>query len=396
MGKMIKRMLVFALIVLMVLPVLTSFAYAEEEKVPEGYSRMYVKTNDGKRIGVRAKPDKNSKLLGYAKYGEAVVVDWSYAGNDGWSKILWGSNGYGYVRTRYLVAEKPSKATATPKKATATPKKATATPKPTKSAAQEAEELKKAQNQLNKELKSEKEVTPYYVAVRPTRATGKVNFRVGPGTIATKITSYPADKELIVLAECTNWLRAKDPETNKTGYIYKKYTTRLDKKVADKTDGAQKLGKLSINGEFDLTCKLPDDYTLQVVNMRGESISASILPEDMTKPELYLDIAYDELYGETERINDMSAEELAVLEGTFTELDDVQISYMETGHGTKLLVAREVGAAEDYVKFLAIYKGYFIEFTMYPNPNTSNKTLTDEQVQMCVDFLTDVDFNPVQ
>ena len=390
MKKTIKRILVFALIVLMAMPLFTSLAYAEE-KVPEGYSRMYVKTDNGKKLPVRAKPDKNSKVLGYAKYGEAVVVDWSYAGNDGWSRILWGSKDKGYVQTRYLSDEKPSsKATATPKG-----KKATATPKPTKSAKQEADELKKAQNQLNKELKSEKEVEPYYIAVRPTRSSGRINFRVGPSTITTKITSYPANKELIVLAECTNWLRAKDPENNKVGYIYKKYTTKLDKKIAKTEDGPQKLGRLSVNGEFELTCKLPDDYKLQVVNTRGESITASILSDDMTKPELYLDIAFDETYGEVQRMNDMSAEELAVLEGTFTEMGEVDISYMETGYGTKLLVARKTGD-EDAVTILAIYKGYFVEFNMYPSPNAASQKLTDEQVKMCVDFLTDVDFNPVQ
>ena len=43
---------------------------------------------------------------------------------------------------------------------------------------------------------------------------------------------------------------------------------------------------------------------------------------------------------------------------------------------------------------LAIYKGYFIEFNMTPNPNAADQTLTDAQIQMCVDFLTNVDFVP--
>ena len=47
----------------------------------------------------------------------------------------------------------------------------------------------------------------------------------------------------------------------------------------------------------------------------------------------------------------------------------------------------------DYVDILAIYKGYFIEFNMTPNPKAANQALTDEQIQMCIDFLTDVDFN---
>ncbi len=383
MKKVLTKIMILALVALMVMPLFTALAYAEDDGIPSGYSRMYVKTSNGKRLPVRAKPDKNAKILGYAQYGQAVVWDWSYAGNNGWSRILWGSKGEGYVQTRYLTSEKPGPIP-------------TAKPKPTKTPAEkEAADLKKKQNDLNKELKSEKEVEPYYIVVRPTRSTGRINFRVGPGTIATKITSFPANKELIVLAECTNWLRARDPETNKIGYIYKSYTTRIDKKV-EETPDKQTLGKLTVNGEFELTCKLPEGYKLQSVAPRGESITASILPDDMMSPELYLDIAYDELYGQVQRINDMTPDELAALEATFTEIDEVEISYRETGYGTKLLVAREVGADTDFVKILAIYNGYFIEFTMNPNPNVANQTLTDEQVQMCVDFLTDVDFNPVQ
>ena len=116
----------------------------------------------------------------------------------------------------------------------------------------------------------------------------------------------------------------------------------------------------------------------------------------MTKPEMYLTIAYDEAYGEVARMNDMSDEELAILENSFRELNQVEISYRETGHGTKLLMARENGSDDDFVDILAIYKGYFIEFKMMPSANSAEKELTDDQVQMCIDFLTDVDFNPAE
>ena len=77
-------------------------------------------------------------------------------------------------------------------------------------------------------------------------------------------------------------------------------------------------------------------------------------------------------------------------------MNDVEITYRETGYGTKLLIARETGTDTDFVDILAIYKGYFIEFNMTPNPKAAVQTLTDQQVRMCIDFLTDVDFNPVQ
>ena len=396
MNRVVKKVLIWCMLLALLLPVLASTVPVA---MADSGSYMYVKTDNGKEMTVRAEPSKKAKSVGKVQYGQRVWWDWSYAGNDGWSRIAIGANNYGYIQTRYLVSEdpgpyqKPTKAPATKK-----PTKAPATPKPTKDPKKEAEELKKKQAELDKELKSEKEVTPYYVEVRTKRATGWVNFRVGPSTITSKITSYPSGKELIVLGETKTWLRARDPETNKTGYIYKSYTTKLNKQVAtaEATGDTQKLGKLNVNGEFELTCKIPESYKLQVVDLRGESIIASVTSDDITKPQMYLSIAYDELYGDVDRMNDLSDEDLAVLEESYSSEYEVEIEYRQTGHGTKLMMVKEIGGKESFVNFLSIYKGYLVEFNLTPNPNMANKTLTEEQIQMCIDFLTDVDFNPVQ
>ena len=385
----LKKALVWVVMLMMLVPLLTSMV---PETYASGSSIMYVKTSNGKSIKIYSEPSKKSSNIGRVGYGDAVEVDWSYAGNDGWSRILLGVAGhpYGYIQTRYLTDKDPGPY----KKPTKAPK----TPKPTKDPKKEAEELKKQQEELNKELKSEKEVTPYYITVNPTRASGWINFRVGPSTITSKITSYPANKELIVLGETKTWLRAKDPDTGKIGYIYKKYTAKLNKQVvvAEEAAGTEKLGKLSVNGEFEITCKLPQDYKLQVVDVRGENIIASVTSEDITKPQMYLSIAYDELYGEVERMNDLSDEELAVLEDSFKEMDQVEIEYRQTGLGTKLMVVREVGNGQKFIDILSVYKGYFVEFVMTPNPNAAVQDLTEEQIQMAIQFLTDVMFEPVK
>ena len=129
-----------------------------------------------------------------------------------------------------------------------------------------------------------------------------------------------------------------------------------------------------------------------MVNVQGSRIVASILSDDVEKPMLYLSIAYNELYSEVERMNDLSQEELALLEETFTEMNEVEISYKETAYGTKLMVAREVGSDTDFVDILTVYKGYDIEFVMTPNPEAKSQELTDDQVKMCVDFLSELDF----
>ena len=364
-----KKALVWVLLVALMLPVLAS---AIPDTFAWGSSVMYVKTSNGKSLTVRAEPSKKAKSVGKVKYRQKVTWDWDYAGNDGWAKIKFGSK-TGFVQSKYLVSEDPGPYV----KPTLSPKEQTA--------------------ELNKELKSEKEVGPFYIEVRTSRSTGKANFRVGPSTITSKIVGYSTGKELIAIGETTHWWRARDPETDKIGYISKSLAVKIDKQifVDEPVDGTTKLGKLSVNGEFDLTCKLPEDYSIQVVSKKGESIVASITSEDITKPEMYLSIAYDELYGEVERMNDLSNEDLAALERTFTDEHQVKIEYRETGYGTKLLVAREVGPDPDFVTFLSIYKGYFVEFTLTPSPSVADQTLTEEQIRMCIDFLTDVDFTPV-
>ena len=367
------------LAVVLILSLIAASVAAALADTPWGTSIMYVKTANGKPVNVRSGPGKEYPAIGSAPYGHSVLTDWSYAGNDGWTKVVWGSAGDGYIMSRFLVDYDPGKA-------------------PEKS--KEEQEAETEKKKLEKELKSEKAVAEYfYIAVVATRASGWINFRSGPSKTTSRISSFPDGKELLVMGETTNWYRAQDPETQKVGYIHKTYTTKLAKKYVveqETADGVQKLGALNVNGEFDLTCKLPEGYNLQVVNMRGDKIIASVLSEDMTKPQMYLSIAYDETYGEIERLNDMNDDDLLVLEDSFWDMNDVEISYAETGHGTKLLIARETGADTDFVDILSIYKGYFIEFNMTPNPKAADQTLSDAQIQMCIDFLTDVDFNPVQ
>ena len=200
MNRVVKNVLIWCLLLALMLPVLASTMPVAE--AASGCD-MYVKTDNGKEMKVRSKPDKNSRSVGKVQYGQKVYWDWSYAGNDGWSRIAFGANNYGYIQSRYLVSEnpgtykKPTKAPATPK-----PTKAPGTPKPTKDPKQAAME------DLDKELKSEKEVGPFYIQVRPSRSTGWVNFRVGPSAITSKITSYPSGKELIAVGETKSWWRA--------------------------------------------------------------------------------------------------------------------------------------------------------------------------------------------
>ena len=364
-----KKILSMLIALILILTALSFAATASAQ-----CSEMYVVSKNGKGVNVRAAPSKSAAVLRKVDYGEVVLVDWSYAGNDGWSRLVWGSYGDAYIMTQFLSSTPPG-------------------PKPTVDP--EEQEREAAQKKLKEEQNSEHAVDPYYIIVQPTRTSGWVNFRTGPSKTTAKVRSFSGGQELLVTAETTGWYKALDPETGKEGYLNKSFAIKSGKEIAKETagDGTEKLGSLSVNGEFDLTCRLPADYKLQVVNTRGEKIVASVLSDDMTKPEMYLTIAYDETYGDVERMNDLGEEDLKILEESFSDMNEVEISYSETGYGTKLLIAREVGSDTDFVDILAIYRGYFIEFTMTPNPKAANQSLTDEQIKMCIDFLTDVDFN---
>lgn len=335
---------------------------------------MYNASANGKTLNVREYPSTDAPKLGSIAYGGSVSVRMTMA--SGWACIDWKGD-VAYVMSRFLSDEKPAKKPDVPK---------------------EEKEKITEEAKLKKEQQSERPVAePFYIAVVATRTTGRINFRSGPSKITNRITSYNDGEELIVIGETDNWYRARDPRNDKVGYIHKNYTSRINKVIETTVteDGKQKLGSLSVNGKFDLTCKLPESYSLQVVNLRGTAITAAIQSDDMTKPVLTLSIAFDETYSEVERMNDLSEEDLKILEATFSELDDVDISYAETGYGTKLLIAKENDGDGDteYVEILTIYKGYFIEFDMEASENAAEKSLTDEQIRMCIDFLTDVDFN---
>ena len=164
---------------------------------------------------------------------------------------------------------------------------------------------------------------------------------------------------------------------------------------AETTPEKEQLGTININGEFNLKCALPEGYHVVVADVDSSHLLANISSEDPEKPILILSVAYDESYATVDRMNDLTDEELAFIEGTFQDDYNVEITYGETAYGTKLLIAKEAGDKEDFVDIMSVYKGYFIEFVMTPGFEATEKTLTDEQVKMCIDFLSELDFEPV-
>ena len=332
---------------------------------------MYVYTENGGTLNVRSEPMvRDGNVIGKLEYGAEVIVEGYVVINTDWSVIRYkkGPDGVGYVMNRFLVDKKPGKS----------------------SKQKEAEQRTRDLEQMNKELASAETFDqPMMAVVRANRTSGWTNFRSGPSTAADKIGTLQDGHELKLIGQTKDWYQAVDLATGKTGYIHKNFITVMATPVPEEK---QQLGRLNVNGAFTLQCRLPDGYKMQTINAMGSKIFATITPEDTQKPVLSLTIAFNELYSDVPRLNDLGEEDLKLLEETFTEMNDVEIGYRETAYGTKLLVARETGDDTDFVDILTVYRGYFIEFLMTPNPDAANQELTEAQIQMCVDFLSDLDF----
>ena len=165
--------------------------------------------------------------------------------------------------------------------------------------------------------------------------------------------------------------------------------------LAELATGKVTLGTISINGAFTLQCGLPEGYAIETLEDNKSTVIARIYSVDPQKPLMILSVAFDETYADVDRMNDLNDEELALLEKTFTDNDPtIDITYGDTGLGTRLLIAKQVEGENDYVSFLSIYKGYFVEFVLTYPMNAENRNLSDEDLLTCIDFLTDLDFVP--
>ena len=113
------------------------------------------------------------------------------------------------------------------------------------------------------------------------------------------------------------------------------------------------LGTVSINGAFRLQSALPEGYKITPLTVTPEQYVALISSEDPAKPAMQLSIAFDEQYADVERLNDMDDEALALLEQSFIDNDpEVEITYGETGYGTRVLVAKHDTEEVDFILFL--------------------------------------------
>jgi len=154
--------------------------------------------------------------------------------------------------------------------------------------------------------------------------------------------------------------------------------------TAEKTE----LGTLTVNGEFTIQAPIPEGYNMTINRQDEVRIIAVFTSEDESKPFMELSVGLEDVWEPGTRLNDISDTDLAAIEASFYWEDpDYQISYAETKHGTKLLIAQL--PEKSIVVIYSLYEGYDIEFRLM---DLNDNELTQEQIDTCIALLGDIDF----
>ena len=163
--------------------------------------------------------------------------------------------------------------------------------------------------------------------------------------------------------------------------------------------GKATMGVIDVNGTFELKCALPEGYRLEVLYSDSVTCIASVKPNDAGKPTLMISVAFNEIYAGIDRLNDLDKDALKTVEDSFRAEESVDISYMETAYGTKLMVVKENLDGADYVDFYTVYKGYEVELILTHAQYDAETgmildtpPITEAEIQMAVQFLSDMDF----
>jgi len=172
----------------------------------------YVYTPNGKALNVRTWPSAESDLAGKLAYGAAVTVE-GYTDDGQWAIIRY-QKGSAYVMTRYLTDQKPGA-------------KPTAVTTPAPTATTSTTDAQRILASLEAEWATYQAVAPFAVQARPTSQNGWVNLRYAPSTELGFIRRLYQGHQLVVIAKTDNWYQVQEVASGVTGYIMRRYTTRV-------------------------------------------------------------------------------------------------------------------------------------------------------------------------
>lgn len=155
----------------------------------------------------------------------------------------------------------------------------------------------------------------------------------------------------------------------------------------------ESMGVLKVNKAFDIKYSpLPDDYTLSISQQNDMVIIAAIRSTREDLPRMDLVIAFSDEWDGTERLNDVSEEDMQAIKASFLdEYPELAFETKETSYGTQLLIVKAPSGQDAYV--YTIYMEHEIEIHLYPG--TDQNELSDADIDRVVAFLSDMEFIPV-
>lgn len=148
-----------------------------------------------------------------------------------------------------------------------------------------------------------------------------------------------------------------------------------------------------VNNDFNLRGTTPDGYKSELVYNDSTALHIEFTAEDLTKPKFDVIVVFSEDFFDRERLNDLTEEEKMMLLG-YGSGDAPSVDMMETAYGTQVLIMRSEDPTQDFACFISLYKGYEVGLNMFPG-NESDGKLTEEQIKMAMQFLSDLDFVPM-
>ena len=141
---------------------------------------------------------------------------------------------------------------------------------------------------------------------------------------------------------------------------------------------------LQVNKSFEIQSRIPEGYNFMPL-VDTELNLVGLLKGGEDQPMVTVSIAYNDEYAEVERFNDVDETTVGLICDSFLELDDVSFEDLETAYGTRLLKVTD--SDKSFVDIYTIYKGYELEFGITHDPE-----VTEADVQMLVDFISDMQF----
>ena len=153
---------------------------------------------------------------------------------------------------------------------------------------------------------------------------------------------------------------------------------------AEETAEKTRLGSLKVGEAFTIQSNIPENYTFTAITSTDLNLIGVLSGGDGT-PTVYVSIAYNDEYADVERFNDVDEDTVQDIRDSFMDMDDVVFEDLETAYGTRLL--KVTTGNRTFADIYTIYKGYELEFVL-----TAQGEVQDADVQMLVDFISDMDF----